>query len=63
MQLMRIGAPGAEKRAVRISETRYVDVSDAVPDFNEAFFASRQLGGAPLDGLGKLPSAVLVVMR
>jgi len=36
--LMRIGAPGAEKPAVRAGESDYVDVSDLVPDFGEEFF-------------------------
>ncbi|WP_430641002.1 fumarylacetoacetate hydrolase family protein [Couchioplanes caeruleus] len=40
---MRIGAFGAEKPAVRVDDTRYVDVSDLVTDFDEAFFAA---GGA-----------------
>ncbi|UQU62757.1 fumarylacetoacetate hydrolase family protein [Couchioplanes caeruleus] len=43
MFLMRIGAFGAEKPAVRVDDTRYVDVSDLVTDFDEAFFAA---GGA-----------------
>jgi len=43
MHLMRIGAAGAEKPAVRVDETHYVDVSDLVTDFNEAFFGA---GGA-----------------
>jgi 2-keto-4-pentenoate hydratase/2-oxohepta-3-ene-1,7-dioic acid hydratase in catechol pathway len=47
---MRIGDPGREKPGVRISDTRYVDISDIVEDFNEAFF-----GG---DGLTSLASAV-----
>nr|WP_127502067.1 fumarylacetoacetate hydrolase family protein [Actinoplanes solisilvae] len=38
MLLMRIGAPGAEKPAVRASDSDYVDVSDLVTDFDEAFF-------------------------
>jgi 2,4-didehydro-3-deoxy-L-rhamnonate hydrolase len=38
MYLMRIGTPGSEKPVARISETHYVDVSDVVDDFNEAFF-------------------------
>jgi len=38
--LMRIGAPGAEKPAVRASESHYVDVSDLVTDFDEAFFGN-----------------------
>ena len=40
MLLMRIGAPGAEKPAVRASESHYVDVSDLVTDFDEAFFGN-----------------------
>jgi 2-keto-4-pentenoate hydratase/2-oxohepta-3-ene-1,7-dioic acid hydratase in catechol pathway len=39
MQLMRIGAPGAERPVVRLDQDTYLDVSDVVPDFNEAFFA------------------------
>ena len=38
MYLMRIGAPGAEKPVARIDDQTYVDVSDVVDDFNEAFF-------------------------
>jgi len=38
--LMRIGAPGAEKPVVRVDDTRYVDVSDLVRDFDEAFFGA-----------------------
>ena len=44
MKLMRLGAPGAEKPAVRIDETSYVDVSDQVSDFDERFFGSGGLG-------------------
>lgn len=40
MYLMRIGEPGAEKPAVRVDETSFVDVSDLVADFDEAFFSS-----------------------
>jgi 2,4-didehydro-3-deoxy-L-rhamnonate hydrolase len=42
--LMRIGAPGAEKPVARIDEETYVDLSDLVGDFDEAFF-----GGGGLD--------------
>lgn len=42
---MRVGAPGAEKPAVRVDATRYVDVSDIVPDFDGDFFES---GGAAM---------------
>jgi 2,4-didehydro-3-deoxy-L-rhamnonate hydrolase len=38
MQLMRIGAAGAEKPVVRVDETTYVDVSDLVTDFDAAYF-------------------------
>ena len=38
MFLMRIGAVGAEKPIVRIDDLTYVDVSDVVDDFDEAFF-------------------------
>jgi 2,4-diketo-3-deoxy-L-fuconate hydrolase len=40
MKLMRIGAVGAEKPVVRVSENSYIDVSDVVADFNEEFFGS-----------------------
>lgn len=40
MYLMRIGAIGAEKPIVRIDDETYVDVSDLVTDFDEAFFAA-----------------------
>jgi 2,4-diketo-3-deoxy-L-fuconate hydrolase len=36
---MRIGQPGDEMPVVRINDDEYVDVSDVIPDFNEAFFA------------------------
>jgi 2,4-diketo-3-deoxy-L-fuconate hydrolase len=36
--LMRIGAPGAEKPVVRLDDENYVDLSDVVEDFDEAFF-------------------------
>lgn len=39
MYLMRIGDAGAEKPIVRIDDASYIDVSDVVPDYNEAFFA------------------------
>ena len=39
MYLMRIGAVGGEKPAARIDDDTYVDLSDLVRDFDEAFFA------------------------
>jgi 2,4-diketo-3-deoxy-L-fuconate hydrolase len=50
MHLMRLGEAGSEKPAVRIDDTHYVDVSDVVPDFNEAFFGS--------DGIARLQDLV-----
>ena len=43
MYLMRIGAPGREKPVVRVDDDSYVDVSDVVRDYNEAWFGSGQL--------------------
>jgi 2-keto-4-pentenoate hydratase/2-oxohepta-3-ene-1,7-dioic acid hydratase in catechol pathway len=40
MYLMRIGRPGAEIPVVRLDDDTYVDVSDVVTDFDEAFFAA-----------------------
>jgi 2,4-didehydro-3-deoxy-L-rhamnonate hydrolase len=40
MHLMRVGAAGAEKPAVRVDDTHYVDVSDLVTDFDLRFFGS-----------------------
>ena len=51
MYLMRIGQPGAERPVVRIDDETYVDVSDVVPDFNEAFFGT---GPAELAALSTL---------
>ena len=43
MYLMRLGEVGAEKPAARIDDQTYVDLSDVVDDFNEAFFGSDDL--------------------
>ncbi len=43
MLLMRIGPLGHERPVVRVDEARYVDVSDAVRDFDEEFFGSQGL--------------------
>jgi 2,4-didehydro-3-deoxy-L-rhamnonate hydrolase len=42
--LMRIGARGAEKPVARVDQETYVDLSDVVTDFDEAFF-----GGGGVD--------------
>ena len=39
MHLLRLGAPAAEKPAARVDDETYVDLSDVVDDFDEAFFA------------------------
>lgn len=38
MKLIRVGLAGQEKPGVLVSDSRYVDVSDLIADFNEAFF-------------------------
>jgi 2,4-didehydro-3-deoxy-L-rhamnonate hydrolase len=38
MYLMRIGEPGAERPVARIDDDSYIDLSDVVIDFDEAFF-------------------------
>ena len=43
MKLIRVGNYGAERPGVLVAEGKYVDVSDLVGDFNEAFFASLDL--------------------
>ena len=45
MYLMRIGPAGSEKPVVRIDDTHYLDVSDVVGDFDEAFFSRDGLAG------------------
>ena len=45
MYLMRIGPAGSEKPVVRIDDTSYVDVSDVVTDFDEAFFGGDGIAG------------------
>jgi len=40
MKLMRIGAAGSETPAVHVEGTTYVDLSDVVADYDEAFFGS-----------------------
>jgi 2,4-diketo-3-deoxy-L-fuconate hydrolase len=51
MFLMRIGPHGAERPVVRIDDRSYVDVSDVVDDFNEAFFGGHANGLAGLQGI------------
>ncbi|HEX5906860.1 MAG TPA: fumarylacetoacetate hydrolase family protein [Propionibacteriaceae bacterium] len=50
MYLMRIGPAGSERPVVRVDDTRYIDVTDVVGDFDEAFFGN--------DGLIRLGQVV-----
>ena len=50
MYLMRLGPVGSERPVVRMDDSHYLDVSDVVDDFDEAFFGS--------DGLTRLAEAV-----
>jgi 2,4-diketo-3-deoxy-L-fuconate hydrolase len=43
MKLLRIGEPGDEKPAALVGVDHYVDLSDVVDDFDEAFFGSNGL--------------------
>jgi 2,4-diketo-3-deoxy-L-fuconate hydrolase len=49
MHLMRLGAAGSERPVIRLDEHSYVDVSDLVDDFDEAFFASGRI--SELEGI------------
>ena len=44
MLLMRLGPHGSERPVVRVDATSYIDVSDVVSDYDEAFFARGGLG-------------------
>ena len=43
MRLIRLGAPGAEKPAALLDDDNYIDLSDVVDDFDEAFFAAGRM--------------------
>src|SRR6188472_1232434 len=43
MYLMLLGITGSERPVVRIDDSHYVDVSDVVDDFDEAFFGGNGL--------------------
>jgi len=43
MRLVRLGPAGAEKPAALLDDENYIDLSDVVDDFNEAFFAADRL--------------------
>lgn len=54
MKLLRIGPVGSERPAVLAEDGTYIDVSDVIGDFDEAFFA-----GDGIDGLRPLVAARL----
>jgi 2-keto-4-pentenoate hydratase/2-oxohepta-3-ene-1,7-dioic acid hydratase in catechol pathway len=54
MYLMRVGAAGAEKPVVRVDDSSYVDVSDLVSDFDEAFFGA----GGPATLAGRVADRI-----
>lgn len=43
MFLMRLGPQGSERPVVRVDDSSYIDVSDVVSDYDEAFFADNGL--------------------
>ena len=43
MKLIRLGSPGQEKPAALVGNSEFVDLSDIVTDFNEAFFGSGRI--------------------
>jgi 2,4-diketo-3-deoxy-L-fuconate hydrolase len=47
MRLVRIGQPGSELPGALIDDDTFVDLSDVVEDFNEAFFASGAISTLP----------------
>ena len=58
MKLLRLGQPGAEKPAVLVGEDHYIDVSDAVHDFDEAFFASGRIADLAGIAAGREPKPI-----
>ena len=47
MKLVRIGPAGAEVPGALVDDDTFVDLSDVVGDFNEAFFGSGALASLP----------------
>ncbi|MDP3209407.1 MAG: fumarylacetoacetate hydrolase family protein [Rhodoglobus sp.] len=47
MRLVRLGAAGSETPGVLVDDDTFVDLSDVVDDFNEAFFGSGRLSSLP----------------
>ncbi len=61
MRLTRLGPVGSEKPAVLVDDDHYVDVSDVIHDFDEAFFGSGRIADLPglIAGRDALPLAGL----
>jgi 2,4-didehydro-3-deoxy-L-rhamnonate hydrolase len=53
MKLLRLGHPGAEKPAVLVGDDSFIDLSDVIDDFNEAFFASGRIAELPSLAAGR----------
>lgn len=47
MRLVRVGAAGSETPGALIDDDTFIDLSDVVSDFNEAFFASGAIASLP----------------
>lgn len=58
MRLIRLGVAGAEKPGVLVDDHHYLDVSDLVSDFDEAFFASGRLATLGAEIAGREPRPI-----
>ena len=64
MKLIRFGDPGRERPGLLLSNGQYVDVSDHIPDYDEAFFAGdgldrlSKVSGKPIPAPARLGSCV-----
>lgn len=45
MRLLRVGPVGSEKPAILTDDDHYIDLSDVIDDFDEAFFGSGRISG------------------
>jgi 2,4-diketo-3-deoxy-L-fuconate hydrolase len=57
VRLARIGMPGSERAVVLVTDDTYIDVTDEVGDFNEAFFGSGGLSQLPAIVAGRVSTA------
>ena len=58
MRLLRLGQPGAEKPAMLVDDEHYIDLSDVVHDFDEAFFASGRIAELAALAVGREPQPI-----